>query len=339
MRGMNYSLSIEFGEHSFGDAVLSCLSRGSAEHWSIDLPAVMWMLERIAAGDVPPEVVLERLQQATQHESGCCAGCDLASPYFDQALQRYEEIAREWERKQGLLDQSRYRYVLNKGKIHTLDCRYPAKPTLARFPQSLHEFGALFDACSYDLDAVFLELDRQSASKAQRIGMDRVLDDIARYGVTTVKAKLCRVCKPVLPEKGPPAAKLRPACWSWPKRRSEIERLWEEARKVPTSETNVLPAERVAFSVLERWQNGRCAVCGETSEGRLVRDHDHDSGMIRGLLCSGCNTLEGWSSSQLFANYRRRHPAALLAVKVLYLPAGFRPGAGHLPFTSHAIQP
>lgn len=38
-------------------------------------------------------------------------------------------------------------------------------------------------------------------------------------------------------------------------------------------------------------QDERCGICGY--RGRLVVDHDHGSGMVRGLLCSGCNTREG----------------------------------------------
>ncbi|WP_353843597.1 endonuclease domain-containing protein [Mesorhizobium sp.] len=36
---------------------------------------------------------------------------------------------------------------------------------------------------------------------------------------------------------------------------------------------------------------GKCEVCG--TDGDLHLDHCHDSGIVRGMLCCGCNTLLG----------------------------------------------
>ena len=45
-------------------------------------------------------------------------------------------------------------------------------------------------------------------------------------------------------------------------------------------------------AILER-QHGCCAVCLKPSTRRLVVDHDHDTGQVRGLLCDPCNTAIG----------------------------------------------
>ena len=43
---------------------------------------------------------------------------------------------------------------------------------------------------------------------------------------------------------------------------------------------------------LHEKQNGKCAICGEIpkSERGLHVDHCHTTGVVRGLLCHGCNT-------------------------------------------------
>ncbi len=53
---------------------------------------------------------------------------------------------------------------------------------------------------------------------------------------------------------------------------------------------------RKKYMALYEAQNGKCAVCGQIEtkiiKGRLIKlavDHCHDSGAIRGLLCSKCN--------------------------------------------------
>lgn len=44
--------------------------------------------------------------------------------------------------------------------------------------------------------------------------------------------------------------------------------------------------------LLER-QGGACAICGEKPSIRLVVDHDHETGAVRGLLCNPCNLALG----------------------------------------------
>lgn len=48
-------------------------------------------------------------------------------------------------------------------------------------------------------------------------------------------------------------------------------------------------------------QGGLCAICGNppadpgTNHGfRLKVDHDHETGVVRGLLCNSCNLRLGW---------------------------------------------
>lgn len=58
-------------------------------------------------------------------------------------------------------------------------------------------------------------------------------------------------------------------------------------------------SEEAVIAALKE-QEGRCALCkvtlvlygrGPTS---LAADHDHATGVTRGLLCATCNTLEGY---------------------------------------------
>lgn len=62
---------------------------------------------------------------------------------------------------------------------------------------------------------------------------------------------------------------------------------------------------------LHQLQDGKCAVCGEHPES-LVVDHDHATGLVRGLLCWPCNIREGRPGSNYLdiEAYRTDPPAA-----------------------------
>lgn len=54
------------------------------------------------------------------------------------------------------------------------------------------------------------------------------------------------------------------------------------------------------FDKMAEAQNGKCAICGKVPDranpnhSRLKIDHDHDTGIVRGLLCNRCNLELGW---------------------------------------------
>lgn len=87
-----------------------------------------------------------------------------------------------------------------------------------------------------------------------------------------------------------------PICW-----------LWDTA--IPDGHDD----DRSAFRA---WHSGRCAVCGYR-DARLVDDHDHETGLIRGLLCRSCNGREPYDDG-LFRKYRERPSAQILGIRLRY---------------------
>ena len=69
------------------------------------------------------------------------------------------------------------------------------------------------------------------------------------------------------------------------------------------------------YEALVEKQDNKCAVCGvageDSAKGMLHVDHCHDSGEVRGLLCSKCNTALGLLDDDIdrmnaLINYARR---------------------------------
>ncbi len=67
------------------------------------------------------------------------------------------------------------------------------------------------------------------------------------------------------------------------------------------------PMSYKIYDELLEYQQHKCAICGvDDSFNRLVADHDHKIGEVRGLICSSCNIL-AVSSYEQRRRYRTEH--------------------------------
>ena len=96
-----------------------------------------------------------------------------------------------------------------------------------------------------------------------------------------------------------------------------VREQWE--REAPTSSKSMSEEEWHWWLMVE-WQADRCAICGGLGlRGvKLVTDHDHKTGMVRGLLCIRCNAQEGRLDLPVFVKYRQRNPASICGLRMLY---------------------
>jgi hypothetical protein len=76
----------------------------------------------------------------------------------------------------------------------------------------------------------------------------------------------------------------------------EQRRKWASSSPEQRRESRLKATYGITLDDFERMreaQGGRCAICG-TSPDRLVVDHCHESGKVRGLLCAHCNISLGF---------------------------------------------
>lgn len=84
------------------------------------------------------------------------------------------------------------------------------------------------------------------------------------------------------------------------------------------------------LEALRDHQDGHCAICERTGRP-LVVDHDHETGLVRGLLCARCNADEGVHDFPWLRAYRAHPPAAALGLEIQYGQHRTRPHPRTLP--------
>ncbi|MBD2831770.1 hypothetical protein ID871_09925 [Streptomyces pratensis] len=89
----------------------------------------------------------------------------------------------------------------------------------------------------------------------------------------------------------------------------------------------VMRGKDAPLAIMREFQNSRCAICGRKVGGRgpngvdgLVIDHNHQTHLVRGLLCKGCNSTEGRHNvkNPRYGMYRSKNPASILDLAIPY---------------------
>lgn len=76
-----------------------------------------------------------------------------------------------------------------------------------------------------------------------------------------------------------------------------------------------VPAIRTAIL---KSQGGKCAICEITIENSGCMDHDHSTGLLRGVLCNNCNGIEGKIKNLVIRGRRWHKPKDFLGKILLY---------------------
>jgi len=148
-----------------------------------------------------------------------------------------------------------------------------------------------------------------SSCSAHATPAEHAKADVERAGLTALVAQW--------------SASLAPVCHSWDV--TEFDR--RSVANLAVLSDDELRQARHAYDLIWRWQQGRCAVCGEQaalvepgwwSDSGFALDHDHRTALVRGYLCVSCNVSEPHGDGGDFTKYRDRPPAVMLGVIARY---------------------
>lgn len=79
--------------------------------------------------------------------------------------------------------------------------------------------------------------------------------------------------------------------------------------------TTQIPVVRAAIL---KSQQMKCAVCEITITNSGCLDHDHHTGLLRGVLCNNCNGIEGKIKNLVIRGRRWHEPKNYLGKMLLY---------------------
>lgn len=139
--------------------------------------------------------------------------------------------------------------------------------------------------------------------------------------------KECKDCRTERERRGdPPPKQLRPVKRAGRCHTHDLQ--FRRGQKANTHERRVQQVYGLAPGEYQRlyvFQGQVCAICGRATgkTRRLSVDHDHDTGLVRGLLCRPCNDILGHlrddiEAARRLVQYLTNPPAAVLGIVAVH---------------------
>jgi len=107
------------------------------------------------------------------------------------------------------------------------------------------------------------------------------------------KTKVCKKCGCCKPEREFKKMAVCISCENSTRNKSKKKTQKNIQRSKETTLKSRYGISTFEYNEMLLQQEGRCKICGKTSDKTLHIDHNHSTGKVRALLCNNCNILIG----------------------------------------------
>lgn len=149
------------------------------DDWSIELPAVIWLMDLVRDGVVAAEYVRELLITMSSPPGGCCWACESLEETESDVIERCRRERDEWLVWWSSVTPRSHPYAVTGSSIHHWDCRTLGEPVPPPVITSKHDYLK----------------NRRAFSPYRRDAFKRVTVEEAR----SWRLRRCKICSPELP--------------------------------------------------------------------------------------------------------------------------------------------
>lgn len=158
------------------------------EDWSVELPAVLWLLDQVQAGVATAQQARDLLVEATEPPGGCCWECEFLPGSEEEVWADCARYREQWLAWWNSVTAETHPYAVSQSSIHDWNCRHVTQPEPPPVITSKHQYMLLER-----------EVDPDVTNPYRRLTRDEARAWLAPYRNRS-RPPRCKVCAPDLPE-------------------------------------------------------------------------------------------------------------------------------------------